>query len=138
MSPSASSQPSSLDEQVPNLASASTGPPSESPLVMLSADTNQNLSSLNPSASRFSLSIPFLGRPKVPRDRAITPSPARDTQSETDTSPAPPTVVETETAPDATGEYSQHDACKQLERFCSREFRGGPCAAFRAECRARQ
>jgi hypothetical protein len=102
-------QPPSLDEQVPNLASASAGSPSESvlPPVVLSADTSQNLSSLNPSASRFSLSIPFLGRPKVPLDRAVTTAHASDPRSELDTSPAPskdlPTV---ETAPEATGEFS--------------------------------
>jgi hypothetical protein len=112
VSPSASSQagvkPPSLDEQVLNLGSASAGSPSESvlPSAMLSADTSQNLSSLNPSASRFSLSIPFLGRPKVPLNHAVT-SHASDPRSELDTAPAPSNDLPTvETAPEATGEFS--------------------------------
>jgi len=116
VSPSASSQagvkPSSLDDQVPNLASASAGSPSESvsPPVTLPADTSQNLSSLNPSASRFSLSFPFLGRAKVPLDRAVTSAYASDTRSEPDTSPAPSTDVHAvETAPEATGESAHTD-----------------------------
>ncbi|KAF8264922.1 hypothetical protein EI94DRAFT_1737298 [Lactarius quietus] len=62
--------PASIDDQVPKLPSA--GPQSESvaPSVLVSSDTSQNLSALNPSTSRFALSIPFLGRPKVPLDRA--------------------------------------------------------------------
>ena len=80
---------------------------------MLSADTNQNLSSLNPSASRFSLSIPFLGRPKALLDRAITSSDTLDTQSDLDTPPAPPkdlfAVEGGESTPEATGELSQTD-----------------------------
>lgn len=62
--------PSSIDDQVPKLPSA--GLQSEpGPSVLVSNDTSQNLSALNPSTSRFSLSIPFLGRPKVPLDRAV-------------------------------------------------------------------
>jgi hypothetical protein len=120
VSSSASSQAgvksSSLDDQEPNLASASAVPPSESsPPVMLSAGSSQNLSSLSPSASRFSLSIPFLGRPKVPLDRAIASAQASDTQSEPDTSPPPskdlPAVERGESIPEpeATGELCQTD-----------------------------
>jgi hypothetical protein len=107
VSPSASSQtcanPSSLDDQAPNLACASAGPSSES---VSSAETGQNLSSLSPSASRFSLTIPFLGRPKVPLDRATLSAPhaASDIRPEPDTSPLP---VAESTTPEATGEFSQ-------------------------------
>lgn len=31
----------------------------------------RTLSSLNPSTSRFTLSIPLLGRPKIPLDKAV-------------------------------------------------------------------
>jgi hypothetical protein len=143
-------KPSSLDDQEPNLASASAAsavlpkvPSSESsPPVMLLADPSQNLSSLSPSASRFSLSIPFLGRPKVPLDRAIASVHASDTQSEPDTSQAPskdlPAVERGESAPEtpeATGKLLKPMiTCKPS--FCSREFPSGPCATFRAEHRA--
>jgi hypothetical protein len=116
VSPSASSQtganPSSLDDQAPNLASsASAGASSESVSlpVMLSADTSQNLSSLSPSASLFSLTIPFLGRPKVPLERVTLSVPhASDIQSEPDTSPLP-AMEKAESAPEAAGEFSQND-----------------------------
>jgi hypothetical protein len=105
VSPSASSQTganeASLDDKAPNLASASAGPSSES---ISSAETSQNLSSLGPSASRFSLSIPFLGRPKVPLERATLSAPhASDVRSEPDNSPLP------ESTPEATGEFSLND-----------------------------
>lgn len=86
--------PSSVDDEVPDYALArpsappqtvhsqqdratqSTTPPPESssssnPLVATGDSVNQRLSSLNPSTSRFSLSIPLLGRPKVPLDKAL-------------------------------------------------------------------
>jgi hypothetical protein len=107
-SPLANSQtganPSSLDDQAPILASTSAGPSSES---VSSAETNQNLSSLNPSASRFSLTIPFLGRPKVPLERPTLSVPhASDIRSEPDTSPLP-AVEKAECTPEATGEISK-------------------------------
>ena len=74
--------PSSIDDHVPKLPSA--GPQSESvePAVLLSSDTSQNLSALNPSASRFTLSIPFLGRPKVPLERAVASATATDIRTD--------------------------------------------------------
>jgi hypothetical protein len=106
ISPSLAScaNPSSCDDQAPNLASASAGPSSES---VSSAETSQNLSSLSPSASRFSLTIPFLGRPKVPFERATPSAPhASDIRSEPDTPPLP---AAESTAPEATGKFSQND-----------------------------
>ena len=106
--PSASSQsgaPSSLDDQATNLASASVsaGLSSES----VSSADSQNLPALNSSASRFSLTIPFLGRPKVPLERPTPSAPhANDIRLEPDTSPLPE-VEKAETAPEATGEFSQ-------------------------------
>lgn len=103
---SASSQtganPSSLDDQAPNLTSASAGPSSE---TVSSAETSQNLSSLNPSASRFSLTIPFLGRPKVPLERATLSAPHAsdiDIRSEPDTSRLPAVEKAESSAPEAT------------------------------------
>ena len=105
-SPQTSADPSSLDDQAPNLASASAGPSSES---VCSADTSQNLSALSPSASRFSLTIPFLGRSKVPLERATLSAPhASDIRSEPDTSPLP-AVENAEATPEATGEFSLYD-----------------------------
>lgn len=111
VSPSASSQTGanqlSLDDQAPNLASASVaaGPPSPSSESVSLPDTSQNLSSLSPSASRFSLIIPFLGRSKVPSERATPSAPhAIDTRSESDTSPLP-AVKNAESTPEASGEF---------------------------------
>ncbi|KAI9461906.1 hypothetical protein BJY52DRAFT_164367 [Lactarius psammicola] len=83
------STPTSIDDQVPKLPSA--GPQSESiaPPVLLSSDTSQNLSALNPSASRFTLSIPFLGRPKVPLDRAAASAKVTDVRTEIETEGSP-------------------------------------------------
>ena len=112
VSPSARSEtgskPSSPDDQAKNLASASAGPSSES---VSSAETSQNLSSLSPSASRFSLTIPFLGRPKVPLERATLSAPhAIDIRSEPDNSPLPAVENAEATTPEATGEFSpSHD-----------------------------
>ncbi|KAH9019533.1 hypothetical protein EDB84DRAFT_1516906 [Lactarius hengduanensis] len=102
------STPSSIDDQVPKLPSA--GPQSESvaPSVLLSSDTSQNLSALNPSASRFMLSIPFLGRPKVPLDRAVADATATDVRTDLETEGSSsqssresdePTVETTDTTP---------------------------------------
>jgi hypothetical protein len=117
VSPSTSSSsqtganPSSPDHQAPNLASASAGPSSESvsPPVMLSAESSLNLSPLSTSASRFSLTIPFLGRSKVPLERATPSAPhANDVRSEPDTSSLP-TVEKAEGTTEGTGEFSQND-----------------------------
>jgi hypothetical protein len=70
--------PSSIDDQVPKLPSAGLQSESVGPSVLVSSDTSQNLSALNPSTSRFSLSIPFLGRPKVLLDRAVASVKAAD------------------------------------------------------------
>jgi hypothetical protein len=76
------STPSSIDDQVPKLPSAGPRLESVEPSVLLSSDASQNLSALNPSASRFTLSIPFLGRPKVPLDRAVASAKATDIRTD--------------------------------------------------------
>ena len=76
------STPSSIDDQVPKLPSAGPQLESVEPPVLLSSDTSQNLSALNPSAGRFTLSIPFLGRPKVPLDRAVASAKATDIRTD--------------------------------------------------------
>jgi len=78
--------------------------------VMFPTESNQNLSSLNPSASRFSLSIPFLGRPKLPLDRAMASAQATDIRTEQEASPVSSeessTVESGESRSGATGEFS--------------------------------
>lgn len=78
-SPLNSSHPSitsSLDDEVPSLSTL-TPPASAPPIVVHSPFTNEEgagrprLSSLNPSTSRFTLSIPLLGRAKIPLDEAV-------------------------------------------------------------------
>jgi hypothetical protein len=101
----------SIDEQVSKL------PPARPPLESTSApamsiDTSQTQPSLNPSASRFSLNIPFLGRSKVPLDSAIASiagTELRGGPEADDGSPAPFTESSTVERDDATiqtaGEY---------------------------------
>ncbi|KIM74736.1 hypothetical protein PILCRDRAFT_827946, partial [Piloderma croceum F 1598] len=71
---SVASIPSSIDEEVPKL-SVLTPPNTPGPVnVMQNAGGgggSSKLSSLNPSTGRFTLSIPLLGRPKIPLDRAV-------------------------------------------------------------------
>jgi hypothetical protein len=78
--PSTTSIPCSIDEEVPMLrhtpadSSPSSSPPNMSPPLVQSNDGTggrARLSSLNPSTSRFTLSIPLLGRPKIPLDQAV-------------------------------------------------------------------
>jgi hypothetical protein len=96
--------PSSIDDQLPSAAPSSE---SASPPVIYPSQTSQNMSSLNPSASRFSLSIPFLGRPKVPLDRAIASAQATDIRTGPDASPTSSDAVESgEPRLEAIGEYS--------------------------------
>ena len=108
----AGANPSSPDGQAPKLTSASAGPSSESVSlpVMFPADSSQNLSSLSQSASRFSLTIPFLGRSKVPLERATPSAPhANNVRSEPDTSSLPAVEKADATTPEGTGEFSQND-----------------------------
>ncbi|KAI0270403.1 hypothetical protein BC834DRAFT_950148 [Gloeopeniophorella convolvens] len=81
--------PCSIDDQVPKLSPADSTPVPAAPPALLSNDINQNLASLNPSTSRFSLSIPFLGRPKVPLERALASAKAADVRTGLDTDGAP-------------------------------------------------
>lgn len=102
--------PPSIDDQVPKLPSAFPSTESVSAPVMFPTESNQNLSSLNPSASRFSLSIPFLGRPKLPLDRAMASAQATDIRTEQEASPVSSeessTVESGESRSGATGEFS--------------------------------
>lgn len=134
--------PSSIDDRVPKLPSA--GPPLESvsPSVMVSTDTSQNLYSLNPSASRFSLNFPFLARSKVSLDRAIASAPASHTQTEPDVPSAPskdlPEMEKEEPTLETTGEGFAHLSMTTCERSrCVRNSFSRPCSAFRAKFRAR-
>ena len=70
--------PSSVDEEVPRLRAPEPSCPPPSSAGVVSGDSSQNLSSLNPSTSRFSLSIPLLGRPKVPLEKALASAQAAD------------------------------------------------------------
>lgn len=64
------SVPSSLDDSVPVVSSFS--PPSPTAVPARARErTLSNLSSLNPSSSRFILSMPLLGRPKLPLDQVV-------------------------------------------------------------------
>lgn len=68
---SKSSIPSSVDEEVPKLTVITPLNTSHPISVMQNGvGSNFNLSSLNPSSSRFTLSIPLLGRAKMPLDKA--------------------------------------------------------------------
>ncbi|KAJ7600338.1 hypothetical protein C8J56DRAFT_7395 [Mycena floridula] len=69
----ASSYPSSIDEEVPELSTV-TPPESETSTVSAPASDDTvraRLNSLNPSTSRFTISLPLLGRPKIPLERAV-------------------------------------------------------------------
>lgn len=58
------SLPSSIDEEVPVVDLSSQLPPTAS--IAVSSSSEAKLSALNASSSRFTLSIPFLGRAKTP------------------------------------------------------------------------
>ncbi|KAK0475873.1 hypothetical protein IW261DRAFT_1493422 [Armillaria novae-zelandiae] len=77
--PSARSIPSSIDEDVPALSTSPLRPesPPKRPRVESVSDGKRaRLDSLNPSSSRFTISIPLLGRPKVPLEEAMASAPA--------------------------------------------------------------
>ncbi|KAI0049078.1 hypothetical protein FA95DRAFT_966156 [Auriscalpium vulgare] len=105
--------PSSIDSEVPLLSTSEPSAPMTSPGVV-SGDASQHLSSLNPSTSRFSLSIPFLGRPKLPLEKALASATAVDVREPTSTALEPsdnaetPQVVE-EADASAVGEFGIHN-----------------------------
>src|SRR5258708_7008196 len=108
------SSPSGANLSSPKLGPTSAAPSSESvsPPLIFSPSTTHTLSSLCPPASRFSLSIPFLGRPKVPLEHAIPSAPPGDTRLEPATSPASSPYLPLEKGeftPEATGEFSQNN-----------------------------
>ncbi|KAK0495685.1 hypothetical protein EDD18DRAFT_1075435 [Armillaria luteobubalina] len=78
--PSARSIPSSIDEDVPALSTSPLrspeSPPKRPRVESVSDGKCARLDSLNPSSSRFTISIPLLGRPKVPLEEAIASAPA--------------------------------------------------------------
>ncbi|KAM5531194.1 hypothetical protein V8D89_015164, partial [Ganoderma adspersum] len=86
---------SSVDEEVPVLQnSARTLTPQA---VVEPHETNlraagrkPSVSSLNPSASRFTLRLPLLGRPKVPLEQAVASAQAEDVREPTETDDVAP------------------------------------------------
>lgn len=69
----------SVDEEVPKLAVITPlNTPLPPTIVQNGVGSNLNLSSLNPSTSRFMLSIPLLGRPKIPLDKVAAVAIAGD------------------------------------------------------------
>ena len=67
-----SSTPSSIDSEVPPHPDPS--PINIPPPELISTQTiDAKLSALNPAASRFALSLPLLGRPKAPLEKAAKP-----------------------------------------------------------------
>ncbi|PBK59583.1 hypothetical protein ARMSODRAFT_966825 [Armillaria solidipes] len=78
--PSARSIPSSIDEDVPALSTSPLrspeSPPKRPRVESVSDGKRARLDSLNPSSSRFTISIPLLGRPKVPLEEAMASAPA--------------------------------------------------------------
>ncbi|KAG1767846.1 hypothetical protein EV702DRAFT_745179 [Suillus placidus] len=67
---------SPLDEDVPKLSPVKLSPATPS-AVLQSNDTSQSILPLSHSTSRFTLSIPLLGRPKLPLEQTI-PAAQRD------------------------------------------------------------
>jgi hypothetical protein len=68
--PGTASVLSPLDEDVPKLSPVKLSPATPS-TVLQSSDTSQSTLTLNHSASRFTLSIPLLGRPKLPLEETV-------------------------------------------------------------------
>ncbi|KDQ49460.1 hypothetical protein JAAARDRAFT_42879 [Jaapia argillacea MUCL 33604] len=72
--------PSSIDEEVPPATTPTL--PAPAPGIVQQTDEGPGprprISSLNPAASRFTLSIPLLGRPKVPLEKAVAAAQAED------------------------------------------------------------
>ncbi|EPQ55541.1 hypothetical protein GLOTRDRAFT_138440 [Gloeophyllum trabeum ATCC 11539] len=79
------SMPSSIDEEVPQIIRPS--PPDEPPhaVVQHTCEPAPKISSLNPATSRFTLTLPLLGRPKVPLEKAVAAAQAEDVRD-----PGPP------------------------------------------------
>ncbi|KAG2111486.1 hypothetical protein DEU56DRAFT_213459 [Suillus clintonianus] len=61
---------SPLDENVPKLSPAKLSPATPS-AILQSGDASQSNLTLNQSTSRFTLSIPLLGRPKLPLEQTV-------------------------------------------------------------------
>lgn len=73
---SSTSIASSLDEEVPELSNLAVPPAISPPLVHGPAGGDEStvrgrLNSLNPSTSRFTISLPLLGRSKIPWDQVV-------------------------------------------------------------------
>ncbi|KAI0632593.1 hypothetical protein C8Q77DRAFT_1058430 [Trametes polyzona] len=76
---------SSVDEEVPrprfNIDNAATSIPPQAVVesqVVRTVERKPSISSLNPSASRFTLKLPLLGRPKIPLEQAVAVAQAED------------------------------------------------------------
>lgn len=74
-SPLSSSFPSSIDDEEPQVSSPTVQQPQQQQPVILTPNGDETvrarLNSLNPSNSRFTISLPLLGRPKVPLEQAV-------------------------------------------------------------------
>jgi len=68
--PGTASVLSPLDEDVPKLLPVKLSPTAPS-AALRSSDTSQSALTLNHSTSRFTLSIPLLGRPKLPLEQTV-------------------------------------------------------------------
>ena len=88
---SATTSISSVDEEVPRLASTGLGLESSALTItpqhavvepqdanLKAAGRKPSVSSLNPSTSRFTLRLPLLGRPKIPLEQAVASAQAED------------------------------------------------------------
>ncbi len=70
------SMPLSIDDNDPSRPSTPVSSPTAQPVPTITStqSSEPKLSSLNPSTSRFALSVPLLGRPKVPLDQVLEQS----------------------------------------------------------------
>ena len=78
------SEPSSLDVKTPVLPDSPTiAKPVPQMEVVSAHKAEAKMSTLNPSTSRFTLSMPLLGRPKVPLDKALLETDTTDSVEHT-------------------------------------------------------
>ncbi|KAG1727263.1 uncharacterized protein EDB91DRAFT_1164267 [Suillus paluster] len=80
--PGTAPTPSPLDEDVPKLPPAKLSPASPS-TVLRSGDASHSTLTLNHSTSRFTLSIPLLGRPKLPLEQTVAAAQLDDNRNMT-------------------------------------------------------
>lgn len=100
---------SPLDEDVPKLSPVGLSPAAPS-AALQSSDTSQSTLTLNHSTSRFTLSIPLLGRPKLPLEQTVAAAQRDDIRTTTLTAESSPSrrqqFTTQESIPFATGSPS--------------------------------